>query len=173
MMDEGFWVNPRTLWRTLRQWGVEKRNRHPFRQQVVWVTRQMVEAVVEQQLLRENGIRQFRRRTKEGFPLLSSTSIAILTGISRWWFRQQRDFPRRALTLEEWTKVLPPILERHRKGHHALVKLTHLRSEVILRAGQIVAALQTHGARVITPAEGHASAGTDVHRRHLDLSLRR
>lgn len=165
-------VPPRVLWTVLRQFGLERRWGHPLRVGVL-LTEAHIEALVEQHLLRARGVKQFRRKTPEGFPLLASNAIAHLTGLSRWWLRHQPDFPTRPLSLREWVQVLPPILERHRKGHQAVVALLQLRSEVILRAHEIFTALQTHGERVSAVVEGDAVAGADGGRRHLDLSLRR
>lgn len=136
-------ISSRKLWEVLRQIGVEPWWRHPFKREEVIVTPQKIEAVVELKLLRERGIHRFNG-VKNGFVLLGSVSIARLTGISITWLKQQPDFPlHERLTLSEWLKILPPILERHRNGYRAIMELEKLKAEVILRANEIFQSLQS------------------------------
>lgn len=165
-------VSRRKLWKVLRELGVEPWWRHPFRQkQYVKVTPQKVEALVEQKILRERGIHQFKG-FKNGFCLLGVIAIARLTGVSPSWFRAQPDFPRRSfLTLSEWLKILPPILERHKKGFNAVIELEKLKAEVILRANEIFETL-VNNAGDGSDTEGDASGWEGVSDGGADVQVR-
>lgn len=153
-------ISSRKLWQVLKEVGVGYWWRHPFRRDPIVVTPQKIEALIEQKLLREEGITHFPG-WKDGFPLLGIVGIARLTGISLTWLKQQPDFPRgERHTLSEWLKILPPILERHKKGYQAVSKLHRIKSEVILSAQQIFQTIAALEGRDGDAASGDASAST-------------